>query len=78
MCLRGENICRLFAMLISVSISSTITTVMGREAGRREEVSHHTLLVARGWQMGSRVRALCLEHNQLFSEMQKLVISSGE
>lgn len=50
----------------------------GWAAGRCEEVPHHTLRVAWGWQMGSHVRAPCLEHNQLFLEMQKLVISSGE
>lgn len=65
-------------MLISVSVRSRITMMMGWAAGRHEEVSHHTLLVVRGWQMGSHVRAPCFECNQLFSEMQKLVISSGE
>lgn len=61
-----------------MSMSSTITMTMGWAAGRREEVSHHTLLVARGWQMGCHAHTPCLERNQLFSEMKKLVISSGE
>lgn len=59
-------------------MSSTITMTMEWAAGRHEEASRHRLLVTQGWQMESRVRAPWLERNQLFSEMQKLVISSGE
>lgn len=61
-----------------MSMSSTVIMTMGWAARRREEVSHHMFLVVRGWQRGSHVRTLCLERNQLFLEMQKLLISSGE
>lgn len=73
--LQGENICRLFAMPIFRNSNNHQDE---RCSGELQRGIPPKFLVAQSWQMGSCICAPHLECNQLFSEIQKLVISSGE